>query len=90
MHLRGHFRTTFSFLNVRITGGGGVRIVTLILTTSLDTSSISQASPPSIVMQSRAATTKQGCGFQSRIGTTFSTFLLCLDSSQAGDMITTS
>ncbi len=88
MHLRGHFRTTFSFLNIN---GGGVRIVTLILTTSLDTSSIiSQASPPSIVMQSRAATTKQGCGFQSRIGTTFSTFLLCLDSSQAGDMITTS
>ncbi len=34
--------------------------MTLILTTSLDTSSISQVSPPSIVMQSRAATTSLG------------------------------
>ena len=43
--------------------------MTLTLATSLDTSSITQASPPSIVMQSRAATNKQGRGLQSRIGT---------------------
>ncbi len=49
--------------------------MTLILTTSLDTSSISQASSPSIVMQLRAATTKQGHGVQSRIGTILCSFL---------------
>ena len=48
--LRGHFRTTFAFISIGILTlrGGGVRAVTLTLTTSLDTS-ISQASPPSIV-----------------------------------------